>query len=157
MKNTKKQFVISEHTTPDSVHWDLMLEMDDCLWTWRLHVPPDEIKNQSIGAERIHDHPLRFLTYEGPVQNNTGRVKIFDKGMYTQNVIPTEVLPNEMRQCAAEEPVKTAPQSGSLDPNQAPLESIIFELQGTILKGTYTLFKTPNTPLWTFQLLLFRD
>jgi hypothetical protein len=78
-----KQFVIQEHTTPDGVHWDLMLEMDDCLWTWRLNTPPAEIKDEPIPAERIADHDMRFLTYEGPVQNNTGHVKIVDKGTYT--------------------------------------------------------------------------
>ena len=78
-----KQFVISEHTTPNGIHWDLMLEMDDCLWTWRLNTPPAEIiKNKPIPAERIHDHPKRFLTYEGPVQNGTGQVTIADKGFY---------------------------------------------------------------------------
>jgi hypothetical protein len=75
-----KQFVIQQHTTPDGLHWDLMLEMDDCLWTWRLDVPPSQIKNKPIPAERIHDHPLRFLAYEGPVKNNTGHVTIIDKG-----------------------------------------------------------------------------
>jgi hypothetical protein len=82
MKNSQKQFVIQQHTTPDGVHWDLMLEMDDTLWTWRLHVPPAEIKNKPICAERIHNHPLRFLTYEGAVQNNTGHVTIADNGTY---------------------------------------------------------------------------
>jgi hypothetical protein len=82
MNNAQKQFVIQQHTTPDGVHWDLMLEMEDTLWTWRLTVPPAEIGNEPVTAERIHDHPLRFLTYEGPVQNNTGRVKITDKGTY---------------------------------------------------------------------------
>ena len=78
----KKQFVIQEHTTPEDVHWDLMLEMDDVLWTWRLNAPPVKIENEPISAERIHDHPLRFLSYEGPVQNKTGQVKIADRGLY---------------------------------------------------------------------------
>lgn len=78
----QKQFVISEHTTPDGVHWDLMLEMDDVLWTWRLNSLPEDLKNKPIPAERIHDHPLRFLTYEGPVQNGTGNVMITEKGSY---------------------------------------------------------------------------
>lgn len=81
-RTVKKRFVIQQHTTTEGVHWDLMLEMDDCLWTWRLNTPPAEIKNDPIGAERIHDHPLRFLTYEGPVQNKTAQVKIADKGTY---------------------------------------------------------------------------
>ena len=82
MKNATGQFVIQQHTNPDGVHWDLMLEMEDTLWTWRLNTPPAEIGNDPISAERIGDHPKRFLTYEGPVQNNTGTVKIADKGTY---------------------------------------------------------------------------
>ena len=42
--------------------------------------PPADIKNEPVPAERIHDHPLRFLTYEGPVQNGTGQVTITDHG-----------------------------------------------------------------------------
>jgi hypothetical protein len=79
----KKQFVIQQHTTANGVHWDLMLETDGTLWTWRLNTPPAEIKNKPIDAERIADHPIRFLTYEGPVQSGTGRVTIADKGTYT--------------------------------------------------------------------------
>lgn len=82
MTNAQKQFVIQQHTTTDGVHWDLMLEMEDTLWTWRLNIPPTEIKNEPIPAERIHDHPKRFLTYEGPVQNKTGNVTVTDKGIY---------------------------------------------------------------------------
>ena len=82
MDNTARQFVISKHTTSNGVHWDLMLEMEDALWTWRLNSPPVEIGNDPICAERIGDHPLRFLTYEGPVQNGTGQVTIADKGTY---------------------------------------------------------------------------
>jgi len=83
IKKIQKQFVISRHTTPDGVHWDLMLDMDTVLWTWRLNSPPAEIKNEPITAKRIGDHSRRFLTYEGPVQNNTGQVKIADKGIYS--------------------------------------------------------------------------
>ena len=115
----KKQFVISEHTTPTGAHWDLMLEMDDTLWTWRLKIPPAEIKNEPIGAERISDHPLRFLTYEGPVQNSTGRVKIADKG-------PCQII-------------------------EQTENTLVFESQGTILKGTFSLSKTQNTSLWTLK------
>jgi hypothetical protein len=73
-------FVIQEHTTPSGVHWDLMLEHDEALWTWRLETPPEQIGNASVAAERIFDHAMRFLSYEGPVQNGTGRVQITDQG-----------------------------------------------------------------------------
>ena len=79
----KSHFVIQEHTRPEGLHWDLMLQLGDVLRTWRLSVPPEQIQNESIPAEKISDHPLRFLSYEGPVQNNTGFVKIADKGNFT--------------------------------------------------------------------------
>ena len=57
-----------------------MLESGQMLWTWRMTIHPAEIKDSSIPAEHIFDHPLKFLTYEGPVQNETGNVKIAEKG-----------------------------------------------------------------------------
>jgi hypothetical protein len=83
MTGPLRQFVIQEHTTPAGVHWDLMLQMDDILWTWRLAVPPKQISSDTIPAERIFNHPLRFLSYEGPVQKQTGSVRIADRGKYT--------------------------------------------------------------------------
>ena len=79
--NTNSQFVIQQHGMPDGTHWDLMLEKGDKLWTWRLDIHPAEIR-QAVAAERIFDHPLKFLNYEGPVQNGTGNVLITDKGNY---------------------------------------------------------------------------
>lgn len=45
-------------------------------------VSPEHIDAASLPVERILDHPLRFLSYEGPVQNGTGSVKITDKGVF---------------------------------------------------------------------------
>ena len=74
------RFVIHEHTTPEGVHWDLMLEQGQALLTFRLPVPPAQAASAPTPATKIHDHPLRFLTYEGPVQKSTGRVQITDRG-----------------------------------------------------------------------------
>jgi hypothetical protein len=76
-------FVIQKHCTPDGGHWDLMLQIEKNLWTWRLHHPPEHIGYTPMAVERIVDHPLRFLTYEGPVQNHTASVKIIDNGRFT--------------------------------------------------------------------------
>lgn len=85
-------FVIQEHTTTSGIHWDLMLERENALWTWRLNVPPEQIENTPVTAERIADHPLRFLTYEGPVQNRTGQVRISDNGeLIWQAITPTQM------------------------------------------------------------------
>jgi hypothetical protein len=80
VNNETEEFVILEHTASDGVHWDLMLEHAGILLTWRLTSPPETIGSGLIRAHRIFDHPLRFLTYEGPVQKNTGAVKRVDKG-----------------------------------------------------------------------------
>lgn len=93
MKEPKiDQFVIQEHTTPAGVHWDLMLEHEGVLWTWRLNSDPDTIQQTPIDAERIFDHPLRFLSYEGPVQNAAGSVRIADKGTLRMDLIEAEQI-----------------------------------------------------------------
>jgi len=75
------RFVVQEHTTPDGVHWDLMLEKADVLTTFRLEQSPQAALSGAVRAVRIFDHPLRFLTYEGPVQKGTGKVRIVDRGV----------------------------------------------------------------------------
>ena len=77
------RFVIQEHTTPQGVHWDLMIERGDALTTFRLAGSPESAADHPVEATRIADHPLRFLTYEGPVQKGTGHVRIVDRGDYT--------------------------------------------------------------------------
>jgi bifunctional non-homologous end joining protein LigD len=58
-----------------------MLESGDCLQTWRLDKNPQEIDSPSE-AVKIFDHPLKFLTYEGPVNEGKGRVQITNAGKY---------------------------------------------------------------------------
>lgn len=82
MADQPGQFVVQKHHTPEGIHWDFMLSMGDVLWTWRIGVPPNEMSRHPISIEKIADHPPRFLTYEGPVQNNTATVQIADSGDY---------------------------------------------------------------------------
>lgn len=90
-----RRFVIQEHAIPAGVHWDLMLEDGDILMTYRLEQPPETARGQAVRAMRIFDHPRRFLTYEGPVQKGTGRVRIVDRGAchlsQNENVIDLEL------------------------------------------------------------------
>lgn len=76
------RFVVQEHTTPEGVHWDLMLEQDGVLATFRLEHEPAHCLTHEVRAEKIFDHPTRFLAYEGPVQKGTGKVRIADSGVY---------------------------------------------------------------------------
>lgn len=80
MKDGAEEFVILEHTGTSGVHWDLMLEDEGALLTWRLDVSPEEIGSEPVRAEQINNHSLRFLEYEGPVEKNTGIVRGVDKG-----------------------------------------------------------------------------
>ena len=82
MKSQDKRFVIHEHSTNDGSHWDLMLETENALQTFRLDTHPRQILQTPANAEQIHDHPLKFLTYQGPVQNGKANVKIVDSGTY---------------------------------------------------------------------------
>jgi len=74
------RFVVQEHQTPDGTHWDMMIESEGVLRTWRMACPPDQVGDTPLPLTKIADHPLRFLTYEGPVQNKTGSVRIADSG-----------------------------------------------------------------------------
>lgn len=77
------RFVVQEHTAAQGVHWDLMLEQGGVLTTFRLEEHPAQALSHEVRAVKIFDHPLRFLTYEGPVQKGTGKVRIVDSGVYS--------------------------------------------------------------------------
>ncbi|MBW8002230.1 MAG: hypothetical protein FVQ80_09425 [Planctomycetes bacterium] len=77
-----KKFVIQKHFSTDHTHWDLMLHVENALQTFRLELPPEKIADQLSLAEKISDHPLKFLTYQGTVNQGTGTVEIADKGTY---------------------------------------------------------------------------
>jgi hypothetical protein len=91
------RFVVQEHTTPDGVHWDLMLEQGDVLTTYRLEQPPQAARDRPVRAVRIFDHPLRFLTYEGPVQKGTGNVRIVGRGVGDVSNEGEDVISLELR------------------------------------------------------------
>jgi hypothetical protein len=74
------RFVVLEHDGPRGLHWDLMLEQDQSLATWALFQPPDA--DGTIEAERLADHRLAYLDYEGPVSGGRGSVRRWDQGTY---------------------------------------------------------------------------
>jgi hypothetical protein len=77
-----KRFVVQQHTREGSVHWDLMLESGNILKTWRLDASPEHIGSEPIAAEKIFDHDLKFLTYQGVINKGLGRICIIDEGIF---------------------------------------------------------------------------
>lgn len=73
------RYVILEHNWPHR-HWDLMLECDGVLKTWRLSEPPTA--DHLVQAEAIGDHRLAYLDYEGEVSGGRGTVKRWDAGEF---------------------------------------------------------------------------
>lgn len=77
------RFVIQEHHAPGGVHWDLMLEDADGLWTWQLAAPPaDPTTAWPIAAAHIFKHRKAYLDYEGSISGNRGWVRIYDVGRF---------------------------------------------------------------------------
>jgi hypothetical protein len=82
MPQENKKFVIQQHTTGSDVHWDFMLEIADSLQTYRLDKPTQQLLQNPAKAVKIFDHPLKFLTYQGPVNKGQGNVQIAESGTY---------------------------------------------------------------------------
>ena len=59
-----------------------MLEAGEALETYRLQLPPGQLQRQVTTAVKIFDHPSKFLTYQGSVNNGQGSVLIADSGTY---------------------------------------------------------------------------
>ena len=77
------KYVIQRHERQgQAAHWDLMLEAGEGLKTYRIDMPPEKWGNKPIEAEKIFDHDLKFLSYEGSVNKGKGKVKIEEKGTY---------------------------------------------------------------------------
>ncbi len=82
MSEEYKRFVIQKHTQGKNIHWDFMLESGEALQTYRLDKAPEEVLHQTAGAVKIFDHPLKFLTYQGPVNKGRGNVQLTEAGTY---------------------------------------------------------------------------
>jgi hypothetical protein len=71
------RYVLLRHDTPADpdrpVHWDLMLESEGVLWTWALSEMPSA--NKSLDCERLADHRIAYLDYEGPISGDRGEVR----------------------------------------------------------------------------------
>jgi hypothetical protein len=72
------RFAILHHDHP-TPHYDLLIQVGAAAWTWRLPSPPGP---EPVPAERIAEHRLYYLDYEGEVSGGRGRVARIDGGEY---------------------------------------------------------------------------
>src|ERR1019366_9850463 len=84
------RFVVLEHDHP-VLHWDLMLEADGGLLTWRLGQPPLP-SSAAIKATRLPDHRMMYLDYEGPISGDRGTVKRWDAGNFDEEMDSTPTV-----------------------------------------------------------------
>jgi hypothetical protein len=73
------RFVVLTHDHPFP-HWDLMLEAEGKLRTWRLLQVPNGVG--VVEAEPLVEHRLDYLDYEGPVSGGRGSVARWDRGEF---------------------------------------------------------------------------
>lgn len=78
------EWVILYHEMPPqsnrASHWDLMLLDGDKLLTWALESEPSIGK--TIAGRQLPEHDTRFLTFEGKLSGDRGRVCRIKKGIF---------------------------------------------------------------------------
>lgn len=79
LSGERHRFVILQHDHP-FLHWDLLLARGESAATWRLmNLPAVGVE---IRAERVADHRLYYLGYEGPISGGRGTVNRIASGTY---------------------------------------------------------------------------
>ncbi|MBN1853062.1 MAG: hypothetical protein JW829_10075 [Pirellulales bacterium] len=90
-------YVLVYHECPEdyirSSHWDLMLERDGVLWTWAIDRlpagwarelgipdPSAALDDGPMIVERLDDHRLAYLDFEGDIRGGRGMVRRYCRG-----------------------------------------------------------------------------
>lgn len=75
-------YVVLHHTGVVPEHYDLLVHLPSAekLLTWRIPTPPETWAAAPPAAERIADHRLTYLTYEGEISGGRGHVKCVAEG-----------------------------------------------------------------------------
>ena len=70
----------------------IMLLVNNALLTWRLDNKPEELHDRITEGVKIVDHDLRFLSYEGAVNNGAGSVEIAAKGVCLLHIVSEQEI-----------------------------------------------------------------
>ena len=77
------RFVILDHSCSGQTHWDLMLEQGQKLVTWQVRCSPETWgSSPMVHCEKIFDHRLKYLSYQGPLSDERGAVQPVAAGAY---------------------------------------------------------------------------
>jgi hypothetical protein len=79
MASSPLRFVVLHHTGYGEPHFDLMFERNGALMTWRSPRWPVEV---GANLQRIADHRLAYLEFEGALSDNRGLVRRVDSGEF---------------------------------------------------------------------------
>jgi hypothetical protein len=79
------KFIIFYHYKIEEPHYDLMIESEDLLDSWRIPEMNLEslLNGEVIEITSIHSHNKKYLDYEGELSSEKGSVEIYDKGATT--------------------------------------------------------------------------
>lgn len=83
--NSVSPFVLLEHQVVGRpVHWDWMFACpgEPKLRTWSTAVVAETLRKSGLPADRLSDHRLAYLWYEGPVMGMRGLVQRADSGYF---------------------------------------------------------------------------
>ncbi|MFW6154399.1 MAG: hypothetical protein ACOC95_04195 [Planctomycetota bacterium] len=82
-------FVVHHHIRPQGDHDDWMFEAGSALITFQCPLAPEALSaGEVVTVRRLADHRRAYLTYEGPVSGDRGRVRIVDRGRYEARIAP---------------------------------------------------------------------
>lgn len=91
------RYAILHHRDPAGEHWDLMIEQDTALATWKLEADPTVGDALPVRGVRIQDHRKRYLDYEGPISGDRGHVIRVDRGRCNPSVCEPDEWRLELR------------------------------------------------------------
>ncbi len=57
-----------------------MIQRGGTLATWKCMVAPEDAHRAAVACERMADHRLAYLDYEGPISGDRGEVTRVDQG-----------------------------------------------------------------------------